>query len=100
MCPRHSTSVYGTSGTLHLGWRESKYKLNSSPDWIQFGKGYDKVQAFRSKIENFAHAIRGKEDLLIKPEDALASVEVIEAAYRSLNQNLWTRVEGAKGVAA
>jgi predicted dehydrogenase len=93
-------SVYGTSGTLHLGWRESKYKLNSSPDWIQFGKGYDKVQAFRSKIENFSHAIRGKEDLLIKPEDALASVEVIEAAYRSLNQNLWTRVEAAKGVAA
>jgi predicted dehydrogenase len=90
-------SIYGTSGTLHIGWRESKYKLNSSPDWIQFGKGYDKVQAFRSKIENFAHAIRGKEDLLIKPQDALASVEVIEAAYRSLNQNLWTRVQGAKG---
>jgi predicted dehydrogenase len=90
-------SIYGTNGTLHIGWRESKYKLNSSPDWIQFGAGYDKVQAFRSKIENFAHAIRGKEDLLIKPEDALASVEVIEAAYRSLNQNLWTRVEGAKG---
>lgn len=90
-------SIYGTSGTLHIGWRESKYKLNSSPDWIQFGAGYDKVQAFRSKIENFTHAIRGKEDLLIKPEDALASVEVIEAAYRSLNQNLWTRVAGAKG---
>jgi predicted dehydrogenase len=93
-------SIYGTSGTLHIGWRESKYKLNSSPDWIQFGTGYDKVQAFRAKIENFSHAIRGKEDLLIKPEDALASVEVIEAAYRSLNQNLWTRVTGAKGVAA
>jgi len=85
-------SIYGTSGTLHIGWRESKYKLNSSPDWIQFGKGYDKVQAFRSKIENFAHAIRGKEDLLIKPQDALASVEVIEAAYKSLNQNLWQKV--------
>ncbi|HEX8370500.1 MAG TPA: Gfo/Idh/MocA family oxidoreductase [Pyrinomonadaceae bacterium] len=85
-------SIYGTSGTLHIGWRESKYKLNSNPDWIQFGTGYDKVQAFRSKIENFAHAIRGKEDLLIKPEDALASVEVIEAAYKSLNQNLWQKV--------
>jgi predicted dehydrogenase len=85
-------SIYGTSGTLHIGWRESKYKLNSSPDWIQFGTGYDKVQAFRAKIENFSHAIRGKEDLLIKPEDALASVEVIEAAYKSLNQNLWQKV--------
>ncbi len=85
-------SVYGTNGTLHIGWRESKYKLNSSPDWTIFGKGYDKVQAFRSKIENFRNAILGKEELLIKPEDALASVEVIEAAYKSLNQNLWQKV--------
>lgn len=85
-------SVYGTNGTLHVGWRESKYKLNSSPDWTIFGKGYDKVQAFRAKIENFHNAILGKEELLIKPADALASVEVIEAAYKSLNQNLWQKV--------
>lgn len=93
-------SIYGTSGTLHIGWRESKYKLNSNPDWIQFGTGYDKVQAFRSKIENFARAIGGTEDLLIKPEDALASVEVIEAAYKSLNQNLWQKVIEKSGAAA
>jgi predicted dehydrogenase len=85
-------SVYGTNGTLHIGWRESRYKLNSSPDWTIFGKGYDKVQAFRSKIENFRNAILGKEELLIKPADALASVETIEAAYKSLNQNLWQKV--------
>ncbi len=85
-------SVYGTNGTLHIGWRESKYKLNSSPDWEVFGKGYDKVQAFRSKIENFRNAIVDGEELLTKPEDALASVEVIEAAYKSLNQNLWQKV--------
>ncbi|MDQ6787052.1 MAG: Gfo/Idh/MocA family oxidoreductase [Acidobacteriota bacterium] len=85
-------SIYGTNGTLHIGWRESKYKLNSSPDWITFGKGYDKVQAFRSKLENFRNAIVEGEELLTKPEDALASVEVIEAAYKSLNQNLWQKV--------
>ena len=85
-------SVYGTNGSLHIGWRESKYKLNSSPDWTIFGKGYDKVQAFRSKIENFRNAILEGEELLTKPEDALASVEVIEAAYKSLNQNLWQKV--------
>ena len=85
---------------LHIGWRESKYKLNSSPDWNIFGKGYDKVQAFRSKIENFRNAIRGKEELLTKPEDALASVEVIEAAYRSLNQNHWSRVEDSRSLSA
>src|SRR5262245_32096742 len=32
-------SIYGTNGTLRIGWRESKYKLNSSPDWTVFGKG-------------------------------------------------------------
>ncbi len=85
-------SVYGTRGTLHVGWRESKYKLNSNPDWTRFGNGYDKVQAFKSKIENFRNAINGTEELLIKPSDALASVEVIEAAYKSLNQNLWQKV--------
>lgn len=82
-------SVYGTNGTLHIGWRESKYKTNSSADWTVFGTGYDKVASFRGKVENFANALRGKEDLFIKPADALASVRVIEAAYKSLNQNLW-----------
>jgi predicted dehydrogenase len=85
-------SIYGTQGTLHIGWAASKYKLNSNPDWTVFGKGYDKVQAFKSKIENFAGAIRGEEELLTKPEDALASVQTIEAAYKSLNQNLWQKV--------
>ena len=85
-------SIYGTSGTLHIGWQASKYKLNSSPDWTIFGKGYDKVQAFRSKLENFRNAILEGEELLTKPADARASVEVIEAAYKSLNQNLWQKV--------
>jgi predicted dehydrogenase len=85
-------SIYGTNGTLHIGWRESKYKLNSSPDWTVFGTGYDKVASFKGKIENFSRALHGKEDLLIQPSDALASVQVIEAAYKSLNQNLWQTV--------
>lgn len=85
-------SIYGTNGTLHIGWRESKYRLTSSPDWTVFGSGYDKVASFRGKIENFANALRGKEDLFITPADALASVQVIDAAYKSLNQNLWQPV--------
>lgn len=93
-------SVYGTNGTLHIGWRESKYKLNSSPDWNIFGKGYDKVQAFRAKLENFRNAISDGEELLTKPADALASVEVIEAAYCSLTRNLWTKVEDSKELSA
>lgn len=85
-------SIYGTNGTLHIGWRESRYKLNSSPDWTVFGSGYDKVASFKGKIENFGNALRGTEELFITPADALASVQVIDAAYRSMNQNLWQPV--------
>lgn len=85
-------SIYGTNGTLHVGWRESKYKLNSSPDWTVFGSGYDKVASFKGKIENFASAVRGNDGLYITPDDALASVQVIEAAYASMRQNLWQPV--------
>ena len=85
-------SIYGSAGTLHIGWRESKYKVNSNADWTVFGKGYDKVASFKGKIENFSNALRGKEELFIKPEDAIASVRVIEAAYKSMNQNLWQPV--------
>lgn len=86
-------SVYGSNGTLHTGWRESKYKLNSSPEWTVFGQGYDKVASFRGKIENFSKALLGTEDLLIQPQDALASVLVIDAAYKSLGQNHWHPVK-------
>ncbi len=88
-------SIYGSRGTIQVGWRESKYRQAGASEWIVFGKGYDKVQAFRSQIENFSRAITGDEALLITAEDALASVEVIEAAYAALRRSQWTAVEGA-----
>ena len=85
-------NIYGSRGTIAVGWKESKYRQSSSRDWVVFGKGYDKVQAFRSQINNFARAILGREMLLITAKDALASVEVIEAAYRALGQDHWVSV--------
>jgi predicted dehydrogenase len=84
--------IYGSLGTVRVGWRESKYRQVSSPDWVTFGKGYDKVDALRSLIDNFAGAARGEEPCLISSRDGLASVEVIEAAYDSLRRERWTAV--------
>jgi predicted dehydrogenase len=86
-------SVYGSRGTVLVGWRESKYRQSSSSDWVSFGHGYDKVGAFRNQILNFANAVRGTDTLIIEPNDALASVEVVEAAYESLSKNHWTEVK-------
>lgn len=87
--------IYGSQGTISIGWRESKYRQATSQDWITFGNGYNKVQAFTSQINNFARAIRGEEKLLITAQDALASVEVVEAAYSALRKTQWTVVSSA-----
>jgi predicted dehydrogenase len=84
--------IYGSQGTISIGWKESKYRQAASQDWVLFGKGYNKVQAFKSQIENFSRAIAKEETLLITMDDAIASVEVIEAAYAALHQSRWTPV--------
>jgi predicted dehydrogenase len=85
-------AIYGSHGTVLVGWRESKYRQTSSRDWVVFGRGYDKLRALGHQLTNFAGAIRGGEPLRVTPEDALASVEVIEAAYASLRDSHWIRV--------
>ncbi len=89
--PRY-VSIYGALGTVIVGWKESKYRRSSDDDWICFGSGYNKVQAFRDQIANFTGAINGQETLVLQPEDAIASVRVVEAAYEALRKNEWVPV--------
>jgi predicted dehydrogenase len=88
-------SIYGSEGTINVGWHQSKYRPRSGPDWIKFGNGYDKIKAMRAQVANFSAALQGREELLITAEDAVASVAVIEAAYSSLDRAGWVPVEGA-----
>jgi len=88
-------NIYGSHGTVCVGWKESKYRQSSSREWVVFGGGYNKLQAFRNQIRNFCGALRGEEQLLTTSEDALASVEAIEAAYDALRQTHWTAVNHA-----
>ncbi|MEM7582329.1 MAG: Gfo/Idh/MocA family oxidoreductase [Acidobacteriota bacterium] len=85
-------NIYGSHGTIQVGWKSSRYRQSSSSDWVEFGHGYDKLQAFSRKLENFCQAVRGERRLLIDAEDAIASVEVIEKAYASLEDNRWITV--------
>ncbi len=88
--------IFGSSGTVQVGWRASRYRQAASREWIVFGNGYQKVQAFRDQLANFAASIRGEDRLLITAEDALASVEVIEAAYRSMPKAHWIPVDDSR----
>ena len=85
-------SIYGSEGTVHVGWKESKYRRASDDDWVAFGNGYNKIQAFRRQIDNFVGCVRGNESPVITPADALASVEAVEAAYDALHQSRWVPI--------
>lgn len=85
-------SLYGSKGTLSVGWKESRYKLSGENDWTVFGNGYDKTAAFGNQIRNFGGAICGTEDLIITAADAIASVRVIETAYEALAAEKWHQV--------
>jgi predicted dehydrogenase len=86
-------NIYGTYGSISVGWKESKYRQLSSPEWVVFGKGYGKVDAFVRQLENFCRAARGEEKLVITSEDAVASVKAVEAGYKALGKNKWTNVQ-------
>lgn len=84
--------IFGSQGTVSVGWKESRFRQSSSADWVVFGDGYSKTQAFRSQLDNFVKAIRKEEPLLITSEDGIGSVRAIEAAYRSLQRDQWVPV--------
>ena len=90
-------ALFGSEGTLFVGWSTSKYKQDGSSKWVHFGKGYNKVDAFSRQLKNFIGSIRGTEMPLMTPEDALASVEAIETAYESARRNNWLPTGSSTG---
>ncbi|BAM04032.1 Gfo/Idh/MocA family protein [Phycisphaera mikurensis] len=100
-------SIYGSEGALRLGWKGGRVKGVGDEDWVGFGTGYSKVAAFRNQVRDFIGAARGEHQAEVSMRDALASVRVIEAAYRSIASNRWQPVrtdgpapEASPGVAA
>ena len=86
-------SIYGSRGNVRIGWKDSRYRGASQTEWTVFGTGYDKVLSFVKQLENFRNSILGKEKLRITPEDALASVKVVDAVYRSMAMAKWIPVD-------
>jgi predicted dehydrogenase len=89
----HYVQVFGSEGTLQIGWSGSKYRQDGSSKWVPFGTGYDKLKAFSRQLQNFIGCLKGREAPVISAEDSMASVQVIETAYRSASRNNWLRVD-------
>lgn len=84
--------IYGSDGVVRVGWKSSIYRQHPGNDWVVFGDGYDKLGSIERQLANFVGAIRGGERMMISSQDAIASVEVIDAAYQSLARDDWVPV--------
>ena len=85
-------AVYGTQGAIEVGWKGSRIRRQRTGTWEAFGTGYDKFAAFARQIDHFVGVLRGEDRTLPDAHDALASVSVIQAAYRSISRGAWTPV--------
>ena len=90
-------TLYGSEGTVSVGWNGARYRQASSPEWVTFGSGYDKLACMGSQVANFCAAVRGDEKIAVTADDAIASVAVVEAAYAALERNDWIAVRDLPG---
>ncbi len=84
--------IFGSQGTLRVGWKESFFQQQGNRKWVHFGTGYEKIKAFQAQLDNFSAAICGTDRLLITADDAVASVQAIEAGYAALRERCWCPV--------
>jgi predicted dehydrogenase len=85
--------IYGTQGTLCIGWKNSMYRLNGMVDWIKFGEGYNTLKALTRQMENLIDTMMGEGVPETTAEDGWESVRALEAAYRSLSTGEWINLQ-------
>ncbi|MGE5112230.1 MAG: Gfo/Idh/MocA family protein [Acidobacteriaceae bacterium] len=84
--------MHGNEGMLVVGWKSSRYRRYDSKEWVTFGNGYNKLDAFTRQHKNFIDSIHGQAKPVINANDSFESVRVVEVAYRSSALNKWVEV--------
>jgi len=87
--------IYGTQGTICIGWEKSMYRPNEAKDWINFGEGYNTLRALKRQLSHFINVVAGKEVPEISAGDVMESVRTIEAAYQSLRTGQFVKIHPA-----
>jgi len=85
-------TVYGSRGTLEVGWRGSRLvREGQAPEVI--GPGYDRQDAHRRMLLAFADLVDGMGRPWISPGECVRTVAAVEAAYRSVASGGWVTVD-------
>jgi len=84
--------VYGSRGTVELGWNVSRFK-RAGHSWRAIGGSYDKIGAHCRMANCFADIITNGGQRWISALECLQTVAAVDAAYRSVQSGGWERVE-------
>jgi len=85
-------NIFGTLGTIEVGWQQSQIWDAKTKTSRVFGNGYKKLDAFVNQISHFADCVNKKAMPILGIDDAVESVRVIEAAYTSAREMKWLKV--------
>jgi predicted dehydrogenase len=88
-------AVYGTAGSVEIGWAGGTAVLEGGPAPVVLGTGYNKIKSLRDNLAAVLRALAEGTPLPVKPADAVAAAAVIDAGYRSVASGSWTSVEAS-----
>ncbi len=88
----HFLELIGSEGVLRVGWQGSSLHRRGAPP-ERFGSGYAKIEALARQIEDFVSSVREGTPPRVSTADALMSVRLLEAAYRSMEERSWQTVD-------
>ncbi|MGQ0574135.1 MAG: Gfo/Idh/MocA family protein [Pseudonocardia sp.] len=89
-------AVYGTAGSVEIGWSGARAVTAENPTPHEFGSGYRKIDSLRANLEAVLAALAVGEAPPVTPADAVAAAAVVEAGYVAATCGTWLRVEGAR----
>ena len=84
--------IHGSQGTIEVGWRRSRLRIPGKPP-RRIGAGYNKLDAHRRMLTNFAEIVTGVARPWIGAGECLRAVAAVDAAYRSLHLGEWVHVD-------
>lgn len=68
---------------------EFRYHLRNGKGWVEMETGKTQLPAFSREVNHFVKCIRGEEKPIVSGLDGLRAMEVIEAAYKSVEEKVW-----------
>ena len=88
-------AVYGTEGSVEIGWQGARASTATATEPYSFGSGYGKVSSLRANLAAVLTALANGEAPPVTAADAVAAAAVIDAGYVSAQRGTWTTTGAA-----